>query len=275
MLEIGKQTHYQREMLKKHMDICTPVSVTDKRRIIQRYPESEKNAFKRALQQQLKQVSEIAARHNIQIRIDCGTLLGFHRDRKMLPWDFDNDVSCMLSDLTREFVDDLMYHRLLKPRRGLYYFNHNMQEFLNGFEGDGVYFEPKILKVVSDQKFFNNSIAVCTDIFTWVPYNGKLYSHLSNHMHMVQDPANVFPLYSAGGSNQHILLPNNPDTYLEWMYGPNWRTPNPNHKDRISACKGLENRTVNGMIMQNLVTKDIVCKPIELLNNKFSKSNSL
>ena len=271
MIQIGKQTHYHREMLEKHMGIGTQVAMTDKRRIIERYPESERAAFKKALQQQLKLVVEIASKYGIQMRIDCGTLLGFHRDHRMIPWDFDNDVSCMLADLTKPFVEDLMYHGLLKQKRAQFYFN--VQELLNGFEGEGQYFEPKILKVISDQKFFDGTLPVCTDIFTWVPYNGKLYSHLSKHMHMVQDPANVFPLHSAGGTNQHILLPNNPDTYLEWMYGEDWRTPNPSHQDKIGACKGLENHITNGQIMQNIVTKDIVCKPLKQ-SNTYTKSNS-
>lgn len=259
MIEIGKQTHYQREMFKIHNGFGTRFSATDKRRLIERYPESEKKAFRKALYKQLKQIVDIAHKHNIDIRIDCGTLLGFHRDHKMLPWDFDNDVSCKLEDLTPAFIEELMYNGLLKIRRADFYFNP--QELLAGYCGQGAFVEPKILKCTSDQKFFDNTLPVCTDIFTWVKYNDLWYSHLNQHIHMVQTEENIYPLRTM---NEFMLIPNNTDTYLEWMYGEDWRVPNPNHKDRISHTKGLQNRQTNGMIMQNLVTKEIICKPIHI-----------
>lgn len=261
MLEIGKNTHYQQNLFKEMLGKTgTKFVDTDKRYIIKRYPEYERKKFVEALQRNLFEVLELAKKHGVQLRPDCGSLLGIHRDNALLPWDFDNDTSCLLQDLNLDFVEELQFRGWLKPQRKNFYFKPD--ELIFALKTGGQFFLPKILKIVTNTHFFDGLIPVMTDIFTWIKVDEKLYSYLDSKMYMVQEVDNVIPLQIDLFNNHKVFKPNNPDAYLADMYGDDWRTPNPTHKDRVSLVRGLVASQNIGKILQNPITQEIRIEPI-------------
>ena len=133
-------------------------------------------AYKKQLIRLLNKTVSILEKHNVKYMLDCGTLLGFYREGRLLPNDGDCDLFIFAETVTWPFVQELVEKGLLRDKRTGQ--TQNSIDFKRSFE-KGAFIEPKFLKVIDkSQGFFRMSdpIYPSIDLFFYVPFYGERYN---------------------------------------------------------------------------------------------------
>lgn len=152
----------------------------------------------------LVDIRDVLEAHGLHPWLTDGTLLGFHREKKILDHDIDTDFGMEATELTPDIPVWLqekgfaLCHSLGRPDLGFEY------------------------------AFVRDNIR--TDIFFFYEDNGKFY-HAAwlgsekglNMIKYVYDP--FFPLQRVTFLGEDFWAPGDIEKYVLTKYGPDWRTP--------------------------------------------------
>lgn len=150
--------------------------------------------------------------------LDCGTLLGFVRDKGPVANDLDIDFGIYLDEsFDKESLDNVMLSIGMKPRRAFYYKDMPVEiSYSNG-----------ILNIDFFRHFDSNDT---TSVYSFHRLPDRKYPSSKHYTAYISHwvPIESIDYVDVGG---HLLpIPSNYDAYIASHYGTDWRTPNPDWK---------------------------------------------
>ncbi|MEM7206531.1 MAG: LicD family protein [Pseudomonadota bacterium] len=158
----------------------------------------------------------------IDYALDCGTLLGIAREGDLIPWDFDLDITVPVADVEK--------FRSIMPglaERWRLYDDHLMESAQPGWKVGDL----RSIKVRNYRfpMFKMGRGRIVMDVFVTYPNDDQVEWVMLNHV--CRAPKEHFEgrdtLQFAG---RDLRAPRNHEGYLELVYGPNWRIPDPDFK---------------------------------------------
>jgi len=152
--------------------------------------------------------------------LDAGTLLGAVRDKKFIPWDHDIDLGII-------YNNQIEIDKLIKLLKKTYYVR--ALKFKNDPDiwNLGKY---RIIKVYKKKGLLNRE-KLCLDIFIFYPSiidktNEEVYKYGVWDKNAFY-PRNILNHFtSIKFYNKYYNIPNNPENFLKFKYGNNWKIPN-------------------------------------------------
>jgi len=201
--------------------------VPEDRRFI--HPKNKKEMIKL-----FKIVDTVLRHYNIRYYLDFGTLIGACRDRKLIPWDDDIDISLIDES---DFIKMPMVVEAIKAYNyytKLYTFEHSQREYE---ASELLYVKPSELEftdkentqvviVKNSEEFIAGKANVVIDIFCKYKYKDELYwMAFGKEYKMPYKPLEKgFTEIDFYGVKS--LIPTAYDEYLSGHYGSDWKTPN-------------------------------------------------
>lgn len=213
----------------------------------------------------IETVTEIFKKNNLEVFIDCGTLLGIVRDGKILPWDNDLDFAVFEKHLNDKIINTLCND--FEELGFKFYFKKN---HIHIFHASGVYADVNIFKLVSENYISENYYpANMFDKFLYLIYESinfnypdkspsknilkyfihqiiiRLFSNtkekpicrfLTNYierrmsLHWLDLSLSIPHGYLSAFKllNHKYLVPSSTDEYLKFKYGQGWKIPDSN-----------------------------------------------
>jgi phosphorylcholine metabolism protein LicD len=162
----------------------------------------DKKLFKENLIELMSDIYAKTSKHNIDIWINYGTLLGQYRENKIIDHDYDIDLATMENNyhLIKQILDYEKYW--ITPVNFLGY------KFIKVMNREtGVYLDIDFYRI---QK---NNLRICMPSFLNKP-NERKY-----------DRTFVFPLRQVMFESVNVQIPNKPEKILPRYYGPTFMTP--------------------------------------------------
>lgn len=161
-------------------------------------------------------INHIFTQHNVPYILTAGSLLGSTEYRSKSVMQNDDDIDLAVPEQFEDFIWSL---RPLLERYGL-----AMASYLG------------IIKIfpINGKKIFNYQYPFL-DIFLLTKSmfsNVYVYKGLYNRIMFNNEyfyPEELFPLKRVEFGPLQVLVPNNPEPYLDRTYGPDWRTVRKNH----------------------------------------------
>ena len=162
----------------------------------------------------LESVAKILSECNINYWLEGGTLLGIRREKRLLPWDNDIDISMMVNQSSKLNA----FYKALKKN------GYRIKTRI--FEKESTYFKLGDLRMIKirERRFFGLlKGTVCLDVFIKYPYKDKSYWEIANKTKSV--PSRYYSSFKTiNFKNYKYLIPELTDDYLTYRYG-NWETP--------------------------------------------------
>lgn len=180
--------------------------------------------FKDAKLKLLKTIAKVFNKYNIKWFPDSGTLLGIWRDKNLMDRDNDIDLSIKIEDINKRFFDaieEMNDDDNLHVKMGCH------KHYKEGFENGEIIPINKWYKIYFKER--TNNKEIFSDLLIWFPhrntyfaYDGKLYRHKKSNL---ENFSNIM----FKGIN--IKIPKNTDSYIEEIYGKNWKIPDDKWKE--------------------------------------------
>lgn len=162
----------------------------------------------------LPKVIDIFESYSINYWLEGGTLLGIHRENRLLPWDDDIDISVHIDQIDKfeDLIKSLKKNGLrVRVRR----FTDNSKYFKKG--------DIRMIKIRTSHFFGLIKGKVCLDVFIKYSKNNKTYWEIGNKTKNV--PTEYYTSFKTiEFKNKLYQIPENTDGYLTYRYG-DWKTP--------------------------------------------------
>lgn len=176
----------------------------------------------------IKKIEMLSKHISTMIFVDYGTLLGVIRDKKIIEWDDDIDLGIIINDLfTWNNLEEIMYSFGFKKKHEFVYNNEITEQ---NYEKDYV-----------SMDFFRHYEANAYSIsYVYDRNKNKKYpaGNLWDVMEFKTPSINGISYVTINGAK--IPVPDNAEEYLSFVYGKDWRIPNPNwHTGDGPATKRL------------------------------------
>ena len=153
--------------------------------------------------EELQVLREVLMKNEVPFWIDFGTLLGAYRDGKMIPWDYDTDVSVWIDDAEKM----LAAVQAMKSK---------------GFDTRGDR-NAKHLRVV---RFFKDDFDFHVDIFPWFVDSDNDGMVRAAVKHSIwRHPLELKNFVDIEFEGVMYPSPENPKPFFERFYGATWREP--------------------------------------------------
>ena len=165
----------------------------------------------------LKRITDLFEELGIEYILDFGTLLGVIREKRLLPWDTDLDISITSKDLGK-LIENKRKIEKLGYRVRIRYFEKDIGPFKKG--------EIRIIKVQTRKFGFLKDKGIL-DVFVMKNINEE-YSYVVNKKKT--SAIKTIPLEYHDNKtlidfdDKQYSIPENYEQYLEYVYG-DWRTP--------------------------------------------------
>jgi hypothetical protein len=228
------------------------------------WKDSEKEEFLNLQYENLIEALDSLKKHNVKAFIDCGTLLGIYRDKKLIPGDSDSDCGILAEDMKPDYVDDFAEN--LTSNGSMFF---KPAEFISLHEdsGEGKYVNPKGFKYQMKKKGRFQTFKgkpIMTDLFLYYPYKkDRIYQYVSDYFRTKNDYVSG-PCKRKTCNGYSFPMPCNPEGHLETAYGKNWKTPDPkwagDYKNVDVYGGPLKTKDMGGRYKYNFKTKDYVIK---------------
>lgn len=219
--------------------------------------------YKKELIVLLNRVVEMLDKHNVKYMLDCGTLLGFVRDKKMIRDDGDCDLFIFGETLNMDFIDELMNAGLMRNDPKSQFANYKMlyDSFVKG-----KYIEPVGLKVEDTTKPFfrpNNPFYPSIDLFVFVPYGQERYARFIRQSYVRHNRQVTDEVVDYTMQYGTYKIPKQYDAMLKCYYGDGWVTPDPKFHDETRDITkygwyGMCDRESVGQIKVCYKTMDVI-----------------
>jgi phosphorylcholine metabolism protein LicD len=174
----------------------------------------------------------------------AGTLLGYCRDKKIIPWDNDIDLGVLEEDLKKEYINNIK--------------KEGFKIQIGGFNNKELGFLKKInLKWVEK----NTYIKIC--LFVWKKgNNGYRYANsaVSSYSEVIYGYPEkyIIPLKEVSFKNINIKIPFNSKEFLKYNYGNNWIIPIKNWNNSKQNKAEIKRNGIykNGWTIEKLQTNN-------------------
>ena len=176
-------------------------------------------AQKKALQKKgynlIDRINDVLNKEGAKSFIDCGTLLGMIRDKKLLEHDRDMDFGIYFDDsFTIRSLDEAMKSIGMKKHR----------EFV--FRGDVK--EASYTNGIINVDFFKHEESKeFSDIYVFYRKKGVKYPSNKHYTTLIMHRAHIPSIETIDVKGQVLNVPSNYEEYLETAYSKNWRIPDP------------------------------------------------
>lgn len=161
-------------------------------------------------------IGNLLTKNHIDYHIDHGTLLGFIRDKDILPWDIDIDLAILEKD-TDKVIKTIT--EFLKKYSNPFSSINSWELIVKNMDlkiGDLSEKKPVLLTIVNKNSKSKGIIGL--DLSIKYLYDENLYWLISNKL--LSCPVNYcFPTKDLFIGNKTIKTPNNPEAYLKNLYG--------------------------------------------------------
>ncbi len=182
----------------------------------------------------LKIVSDTLNKYNIKYYLDFGTLIGAIRDKGLIPWDDDIDIS-LLNESDYHKIPAVLEEIKQKYKLRTYLFtfkeslnkfnkNHNTSIHTITFTDNNNY---QIAKVRTNKFWIFGRGNTCIDIFFKYKYNNKSYWMAYGKENNVPLEYMTDELVEIDFCGIKCTIPKDYDKYLTYKYG-DWKTPKEN-----------------------------------------------
>lgn len=166
----------------------------------------------------IKHLASICAENNLTYWLDFGTLLGAVREKGFIAYDNDIDIGVKFED--KEAFQNAITSGGFKIAREFLIRDANK---VVGIEQ--TYHYKGVLVDIFYYIFHTPTTRV---LYTFTPINDD-YS-LSNKAEIKKTVVPFFPVKSYRFKDIEVMIPNNEDEYLQFHYGKNYMTPDPNYR---------------------------------------------
>ncbi len=171
--------------------------------------------YARKAEKMLYVVTKILEQEKIPYILEGGTLLGIIREKRLLPWDNDIDLT-----ITRPYVNQLLSIRWKLWLRGY-------RTRIRTIKEDSVYFKkghPRILKIQTTRFLILKDVSLM-DIFIKDLVEERYYWTVSEKNVLKSAPRKYYESLTAiEFKGKTYSVPQEYDNYLQSRYG-DWRTP--------------------------------------------------
>jgi len=186
---------------------------------------NEKNIIK--ILKMFKAVISTLNKYNIEFYIDFGTLIGAMRDKKLIPWDHDIDISLLNKE---DYVKIPNVLEEIKKKYGYRIYLNTFEDAIKQYNvsEQKVDFaklnDYKIAKIRTNKFWKFGKGYLCIDIFFKYEKNEKLYWCAFGNSYSTSSKPLKEGLVEIDFYNLKVKIPKNYDEYLTNLYG-NWRVP--------------------------------------------------
>lgn len=160
------------------------------------------------LKNQLLAVIDLLEQHKVPYHLEGGSLLGIVRDKGIIPWDHDTDISIMAADFEK-------FKQIIPKIK-----NKNYRVKVKGFERDGkfkVLNKERIVKI-KDKIFFFFAGSNTLDVFIKYPVENKVYWEAKQNT-MCVDEKFYLGYEEIEWEERKVKVPLNYKEYLSLKYG--------------------------------------------------------
>jgi len=179
-------------------------------------------------EQLLHDVTTVLEKHNVRYWIDFGTLLGIVREGRILPWDYDMDISIFEED--REKMHTTVLPEIKKLQYRIYSRYHEIEDDVLK-KGDFRAFRVKNRR----WKFFRGYVNL--DIFVMYKKEDYHYWYELGNKHKI--PSSYIEEFDFIEFNEkEYSKPKDHDRYLTYHYG-DWRVPNKDYDSKVDGLKSV------------------------------------
>lgn len=158
----------------------------------------------------------------LNYRLTDGTILGIHRDGRLIPHDNDIDVDVLISEkIDLEKINDLFYS--------------------NGFRlGRKVYYKRKIQQLA----YYNNETHDIFDMIFWYPDRDKVVNYSERNFERTQDLKYFVESCDIHFQGRSYPAPAPLEEWLEIRYGKDWRIPKTFKGDWKEECFDMRHKSM-------------------------------
>lgn len=167
----------------------------------------------------IKEVHELLNNSGILFFVDCGTLLGFVREGRLLSWDYDVDFGLLVEDSS-------IWIRLEEKLKSAGYIK------IRQFSLDGIITEQTYMKKDVSIDFFGHfNLDNCSKQYAY--YNPT--NHPTNALAVKEfTTVRITSISQININGTFINIPNDVDRFLTDSYGVDWKIPDPKWDDSKS-----------------------------------------
>ena len=198
--------------------------------------------------QMLYDIDTIFIKNKIDYWIDGGTLLGAVRHQGIIPWDDDIDIDILEKDIIKfeQCVDTInecgygickqYWGFKIYPYRGTPIKKNKWKDHVNKFRNLGLNraemfkIASKSYKKSTEQEFYDYTYPNI-DLFVSKHHQNKIFYNSRDNISFPQDwqicefnTTDLFPLKRYKFGAYEVNGPNNPNVYLDLIYGNDWDT---------------------------------------------------
>ena len=207
--------------------------------IFAKFPANEWERFEKAQIRLFNIVKKIIERHQVKYFMDCGTLLGIIRDDKLIYGDNDMDIAIMFEDVKRSFISDLLELGMIGNNRSNDSYHYSKDEIIAMLNGKEVV--SKILCIKNPKmfgSFFGGKYTPTVDVSIFVDNGKNLVCGYGNKRFRFREQSDFTKTKLINCYLGDVSIPENPERWIEVLYGPSWKTPNPGF-DENKECNEL------------------------------------
>lgn len=210
----------------------------------------------------LSNLSDLFKKYRVNWWIDSGTLLGIHRDGKLIPGDSDTDVGFMCDDLNPDLISDMEKYWNTGSINNMFYHHKDLLQILSSDK----YTPIKNIKFSSlkdnrGKSFKFKGKEVWSDLFVYHPWNKDiLYKFGGGYFRTKIDAIGKPKYFKHKGFS--FKKPENPEQHLEITYGKNWSTPTKKYSPLSTDAYGgpLNKNDLGGKYLYNFTQKKHLIK---------------
>lgn len=180
----------------------------------------------------INKAAKIFKRHNITFWLDYGTMLGKTRDGRFIPHDRDVDFGVDYRTWDHSVIEELLDNGFTLRKTPFRVNDKRVLKYIGKSKLNSV-ISVKLGYRWSTGENKTKGIKICVEVYHLGvgKYKENLYfwAH-AGHDYVFKIPKKyIFPLIKSTFYETEIYTPGNPEEYLTYMYGENWKIHNPKY----------------------------------------------